>query len=92
MHLAVAELAGRCTSRQLPHNIQLSCMRCTMSTASGTLFGQTSFFTPLSDASKSFFLFPMVVQRRAVAAEGVKVGCGSGREVWAMAGTMSDAF
>jgi uncharacterized membrane protein YbjE (DUF340 family) len=67
-------------------------MRRAMSTASGTLFGQASFFTPLSDASKSFFLFPMVMRQRAVAAVGVKVGCDSGREVWAMAGTMSDTF
>jgi hypothetical protein len=36
-----------------------------MSTGSGTLFGRVFFFTPLLNASKSFF-FPIVKLRRAV--------------------------
>jgi hypothetical protein len=61
-----------------------------MSTTSGTPFDQASF-TPLLDASNSFFFFPMVTRRHVVVAVGVEAGCGGGREVWAMAGTMSVA-
>jgi hypothetical protein len=39
------------------------------------------------NASKSFFFFPMVIWRRALVGMGVEVSV-----VWAMAGTMSDAF
>jgi hypothetical protein len=65
-------------------------MRHAMSTASGTPFDQASF-TPLLDASNSFF-FPMVTRRHVVVAVGVEARCGGGREVRAMAGTMSVAF
>jgi hypothetical protein len=58
-----------------------------MSTSSVTMFGCASFLTPLSDSSKSFFFFPMVMRRRTVAVVGVEVAV-----VWAMAGTMSTAF
>jgi hypothetical protein len=63
-----------------------------MSMASGTLFGQASFLTPMPDASKLFFFFPMVTRRREIVVVGVEVGCGGGREVWAMAATMLVAF
>jgi hypothetical protein len=58
-----------------------------MSTLSGTLFGRTSFFMPLSNTSKVFFFFPMVMRWCAMAIEGVEVAV-----VWAMARTMLVAF
>jgi hypothetical protein len=57
----------------LPQDIQCSCISRAISTASGTLFGRATFFTPLSDALKLFFFFPMVAPRRAVVFVGVEV-------------------
>jgi hypothetical protein len=59
-----------------------------MSTPSSTMFGCTSFFTPLPDVSKSFFIFfSMVMRRRAVVAVGVEVAV-----VWSTTWMMSVAF
>jgi hypothetical protein len=55
-----------------------------MLTGSGTLPGRSSFFVPLSDASKSFFFFPMVLRRRAAVVMEV--------EVWPMARMMPVDF
>jgi hypothetical protein len=41
--------------------------------ASGTLCGYASFFTPLSDALKLFFFFPIVARWRAVVFVGAEV-------------------
>jgi hypothetical protein len=44
-----------------------------MSTQSGTLFGRSSIFMLLSDASKPFLFFQMVMQRHTVVVVGVEV-------------------
>jgi hypothetical protein len=53
-------------------------------TGSGTLCRRSSFLVSPPAASKSFFVFPMVLRRRAVVVVGV--------EVRMMAGTMSIDF
>jgi hypothetical protein len=84
-HLAAAEpLAG---ARPPVAGIQLSCSSRAISTMSGTLLGRISFFTPMTDASKSFFFFPFVMWQRAMVRVGAKVSV-----VWVMAGMMPVAF
>jgi hypothetical protein len=62
------------------------CMSRATLTGSGTLCIRSAFLVPLSDASKSFFFFPMVLRWRA-AVVGVEVSV-----LWEMPGTMSIDF
>jgi hypothetical protein len=48
-------------------------MKHAMSMASGIPFDQASF-TPVLDASNSFFFFPIVTRRRVFMAMGVEAG------------------
>jgi hypothetical protein len=59
-----------------------------LSTTNDKLFGRTSFFASIPDASSSFFFFPMVMRWHAVVMRvGAEVAV-----VWAMIVTMSVAF
>jgi hypothetical protein len=55
-------------------------------TGSGTLCGCSAFLVPLPDVSKSFFFFPMMLQRHA-AVVGVEVSV-----EWPMSETMPVDF
>jgi hypothetical protein len=61
-----------CTSLQASHGVQFACISLPTLTGSDTLPGRSSFLVPLSDASKSFFFFPMM-RRRAAVEVGVEV-------------------
>jgi hypothetical protein len=78
-HPEVADLVicqpppGRCTSPQRWHDIQFRYINHAMSTRSSTLFGRSSFFTPLPNASESCFFFLMVMRWRVVVRVGAEV-------------------
>jgi hypothetical protein len=67
---------------QASHGVQFPCISLLSVTGSGTLYVRSPFLVPLSDASKSFFFFPMVMRRRAVVRDrsgGVR-GVGDGND------------